>query len=58
MAVLTGQSDIREVIAYPKTKSATDPLTGAPTIVTPEQLKELHIAVTEVEDTEEEGRGK
>jgi aspartyl-tRNA synthetase len=50
MAVLTGQPDIREVIAFPKTKSAVDPLTGAPTTVTPEQLAELHIAVTETEE--------
>jgi aspartyl-tRNA synthetase len=49
MAVLTGQDDIREVIAFPKTKSATDPLTGAPGDVTAEQLRELHIAVTEAE---------
>ncbi len=49
MAILTGQDDIREVIAFPKTKSATDPLTGAPAEVTPEQLAELHIAVTEAE---------
>jgi len=50
MAVLTGQPDIREVIAFPKTKSAIDPLTGAPTTVTPEQLADLHIAVTETEE--------
>ena len=50
MAVLTGQDDIREVIAFPKTKSATDPLTGAPAEVTAEQLSELHIAVTEREE--------
>ena len=50
MAVLTGQPDIREVIAFPKTKSATDPLTGAPGEVTPEQLQDLHIAVTETEE--------
>ncbi|MEE8347830.1 MAG: amino acid--tRNA ligase-related protein, partial [Dehalococcoidia bacterium] len=49
MAVLTGQDDIREVIAFPNTKSATDPLTGAPGTVTAEQLSELHIAVTERE---------
>jgi aspartyl-tRNA synthetase len=48
MAVLTGQPDIREVIAFPKTKSASEPLTGAPTMVSPEQLRELHIAVTDV----------
>jgi len=49
LAVLTGQPDIREVIAFPKTKSASEPLTGAPTTVWPEQLRELHIAVTEIE---------
>jgi len=49
LAVLTGQPDIREVIAFPKTKSASEPLTGAPTTVSPEQLRELHIAVTEIE---------
>ncbi|MFQ5471714.1 MAG: aspartate--tRNA ligase, partial [Dehalococcoidia bacterium] len=47
MAVLTKQDDIREVIAFPKTKSASDPLTGAPTQVTDEQLKDLHLSVTE-----------
>jgi len=55
VAVLTGQPDIREVIAFPKTKSASEPLTGAPTTVSPEQLRELHIAVTEVEDEREGG---
>ncbi|TMB70727.1 MAG: aspartate--tRNA ligase [Chloroflexi bacterium] len=55
LAVLTGQPDIREVIAFPKTKSASEPLTGAPTTVSPEQLRELHIAVTEVEDEREGG---
>ena len=49
MAVLTKQDDIREVIAFPKTKSATDPLTRAPTLVSDEQLKDLHISVTEPE---------
>ncbi len=49
MAVLAGQPDIREVIAFPKTKSASEPMTGAPTTVSAEQLAELHIAVTEVE---------
>ena len=55
VAILAQQDDIREVMAFPKTKSAADPLTGAPSDVTAEQLKELHIAVTE---TKEEGRGK
>ncbi len=48
LAVLTAQPDIREVIAFPKTKSASEPLTGAPTTVSEQQLRELHIAVTEI----------
>jgi len=53
LAVLTNQPDIREVIAFPKTKSAAEPLTGAPTTVSEQQLRELHISVTEVaEETE------
>jgi aspartyl-tRNA synthetase len=50
MAVLTGQPDIREVIAFPKTKSASEPLTGAPTTVSAQQLDDLHIAITAVEE--------
>jgi aspartyl-tRNA synthetase len=46
VAMLLGKTDIREVIAFPKTKSATDPMTGAPSPVSPEQLRELHIAIT------------
>ncbi|MBI1885061.1 MAG: hypothetical protein HYS09_01900, partial [Chloroflexi bacterium] len=47
MAVLAGQPDIREVIAFPKTKSAVDPLTGAPDLVGEEQLRELHLRLIE-----------
>ncbi len=42
MMALTGEN-IREVIAFPKTQTAYDPLFGAPSAVTPEQLDELHI---------------
>ncbi|MBI2913551.1 MAG: aspartate--tRNA ligase, partial [Chloroflexi bacterium] len=49
MAVLAGQPDIREVIAFPKTKSAADPMMRAPRPLDPDQLEVLHIAVTETE---------
>ncbi|MSO28713.1 MAG: aspartate--tRNA ligase [Candidatus Planktophila sp.] len=39
-ALLTGSDSIREVIAFPKTASGADPLTGAPTPITPAQRKE------------------
>ena len=43
--LLAGERDIREVIAFPKTKTASDPLFGAPSTVSDAQLKELHIAL-------------
>ncbi|MBV8949663.1 MAG: aspartate--tRNA ligase [Actinobacteria bacterium] len=44
-AILAGEENIREVIAFPKTQSGLDPLTGAPTPIDPAQLKELGLAV-------------
>lgn len=44
-AILTGSESIRDVIAFPKTQRATCPLTGAPTPVSPDQLKELGLAI-------------
>jgi aspartyl-tRNA synthetase len=41
VAVLAGEENIREVIAFPKTQSGADPLTNAPTPVDPAQLREL-----------------
>src|SRR3954453_9401255 len=41
VAVLAGEENIREVIAFPKTQSGTDPLTSAPSPIAPKQLKEL-----------------
>jgi len=45
VAILAGEDNIREVIAFPKTQSGADPLTGAPTDLDPRQLAELGIAV-------------
>jgi aspartyl-tRNA synthetase len=41
VAILAGEENIREVIAFPKTQSGVDPLTGAPTALDARQLKEL-----------------
>ncbi|HEY4772215.1 MAG TPA: aspartate--tRNA ligase [Steroidobacteraceae bacterium] len=43
--LMAGADSIREVIAFPKTQTAADPLTDAPTAVSEAQLKELHIRV-------------
>jgi aspartyl-tRNA synthetase len=45
VALVHGTDSIREVIAFPKTASGTDPMTGAPAPVDAEQLGELGIAV-------------
>jgi len=43
--LMSGVESIREVIAFPKTQTAADPLTDAPTAVSETQLRELHIRV-------------
>ena len=43
--VLTGKDNIRDVIAFPKTQSAVDPLFEAPSPVEESQLRELHLKV-------------
>ena len=43
--ILSGQSSIRDVIAFPKTQSGTDPLTGAPAAVEAAQLRDLGISL-------------
>jgi aspartyl-tRNA synthetase len=41
--LMAGAESIRDVIAFPKTQSAHDPLTNAPGVVSAEQLKEVGI---------------
>jgi aspartyl-tRNA synthetase len=43
--LMAGAESIRDVIAFPKTQTATCPLTDAPTEVSEQQLRELHIRV-------------
>ena len=43
VALAAGETNIREVIAFPKTQSASDPLTGAPAPVDAAQLEALHV---------------
>ncbi|MSV80283.1 MAG: aspartate--tRNA ligase [Actinobacteria bacterium] len=45
VAILAGEENIREVIAFPKTQSGLDPMTNAPTPVSQKQLDELGIRV-------------
>ena len=45
--LLAGEDNIREVIAFPKTQAAVDPLFDAPGTITDEQLEELSITVVD-----------
>ena len=45
VALLAGESSIREVIAFPKTANAIDLMAGAPSSVDDAQLRELHLKV-------------
>ncbi len=46
VAILAGRESIRDVIAFPKTASGGDPLTGAPAAVDTAQLQELGVRLT------------
>jgi aspartyl-tRNA synthetase len=45
VAILAGEENIREIIAFPKTQSGQDPMTNAPTPPAPKQLADLGIRV-------------
>jgi len=46
VAVMAGTDAIRDVIAFPKTTSASCPMTAAPSSIAGEQLRELHLKIT------------
>ena len=43
VALMAGEPDIRQIVAFPKVSSGSDPLTGAPTPMPQEVLRELGI---------------
>jgi len=45
LMLLTREQNIREVIAFPMNKNAQDLLMGAPSEVTEQQLREVHIKI-------------
>jgi len=45
LMLMTGSSSIRDVIAFPKTQTASCLMSGAPTEIDPKQLQELSIRV-------------
>ena len=55
-ALLAGAESIREVIAFPKTASGGDPLTGAPTPITASQRKESGVDATSEDAASKENR--
>ena len=50
VALLAGEANIREILAFPKTASGSELMTGAPTEIPAEQLAELGIAVVAEND--------
>jgi len=55
VAMMAGVDQIRDVIAFPKTQRGQDLLIDTPTAVTEQQLRDLHIAVRQIETTRPAG---
>ncbi|MDD3898024.1 MAG: aspartate--tRNA ligase, partial [Syntrophomonadaceae bacterium] len=47
LMIMAGRQSIRDVIAFPKTQSASCPMTEAPSGVSPRQLRELALKIRE-----------
>lgn len=47
MMILTNEQNISEVMAFPKTGNARDPMMGSPSPASGKQLKELHLKIEE-----------
>ena len=47
IAILCNEANIREIMAFPKTGDARDPMTGAPSALPAKALKEVHIKIVE-----------
>lgn len=54
IAIIADTENIREVIAFPKTSTGYDPMTGSPTPVSEQLLKDAHIRLV-LEDSEGQG---
>jgi len=54
--VLAGEPNLRDVIAFPKNQAGIDPMSGAPSEVTDDQLEELGIEVVAPEEERSAGR--
>ena len=52
---MAGKDAIRDVIAFPKSQSGTDPLTGAPASVDDAQLRELGLRLLRDPQASEDG---
>lgn len=48
MMILQNEPNIREVIAFPKTRGGNDPMMGSPSLIADERLKEVHIQLREL----------
>ncbi len=50
LMLLAGEENIREVIAFPKNKTAQDLMTTSPDVVSANQLRDLHLAILDIEE--------